>query len=131
MKLLTRIGDWLAFPYSMFLLLKDPSVSARAKVKAGAILLMLFFYLLDPMDVIPDIAPVLGWLDDLVAIPLAMAVTRKLIPEVSVAGLVQAARADTRRVTVWIAALLAAMTLISLAGIGLLVYFAVRNWPGR
>jgi uncharacterized membrane protein YkvA (DUF1232 family) len=76
MKILTRIGDWLAFPYSMFLLLKDPAVSARAKVKAGAILLMLFFYLLDPMDVIPDIAPVLGWLDDLVAIPLAMAVTR-------------------------------------------------------
>jgi uncharacterized membrane protein YkvA (DUF1232 family) len=131
MRVLTRIGDWLAFPYSMFLLLKDPAVSTKVKLKAGAILVVLFFYLLDPLDVIPDIAPVLGWLDDLVAIPLAMAVTRKLIPEVSVSGLLRAARADTRRFTLWIAALLAAMTLISLTGVGLLVYFAVRNWPGR
>ncbi len=131
MKILTKIVDWLAFPYSMWLLLKDPAVSTRVKLKAGAILLVLFIYLLDPMDVIPDIAPVLGWLDDLVAIPLAMAVTKKLVPEINVAALVQAARADTRRATVWIATVLAAMTLISLAGIGLLVYLTVRNWPGR
>ena len=38
-------------------------------------------YALSPIDLIPDFIPVLGYLDDLVLIPLGVAVALKMIPE--------------------------------------------------
>ena len=131
MKFLTRIADWLAFPYGVFLLLKDPSISWKVKLKAGAILAVLFVYLLDPLDLIPDIAPVIGWLDDLLALPLATAVTTKVIPEVDVSEVIRKARSDTGHVFIWVVGVGAAMVVIGLSSIVFLVYLAVRNWPVR
>ena len=37
-------------------------------------------YALSPIDLIPDFVPVLGYLDDLVVVPLGLLVTIKLIP---------------------------------------------------
>ena len=39
------------------------------------------FYVLSPIDLIPDIIPVLGLLDDLLIVPLLLKVTLKLIPK--------------------------------------------------
>lgn len=38
-------------------------------------------YLLSPIDLIPDFIPVLGYLDDLIILPLLIAVSIKLIPQ--------------------------------------------------
>lgn len=38
-------------------------------------------YALSPIDLIPDFIPILGYLDDLILIPLAMTLTIKLIPK--------------------------------------------------
>ena len=38
-------------------------------------------YALSPIDLIPDFVPVLGYLDDLVLIPLGIALAIKLVPE--------------------------------------------------
>lgn len=35
-------------------------------------------YVLSPVDLIPDVAPVVGWLDDLVVIPLGIAFAARL-----------------------------------------------------
>jgi uncharacterized membrane protein YkvA (DUF1232 family) len=129
MKFLTRIGDWLAFPYCAFLMLKEPRASWRVKLKAGAILAVVFLYLLVPLDLIPDIAPVIGWLDDLLVLPLATAVTRKVIPEFDVSSLIKKARSDTGRVVTWVVWMAAAMVVIGVSTIVLLVYLAIRNWP--
>ena len=37
-------------------------------------------YVLSPIDIIPDFIPLLGWLDDLVIIPLGLSLVRGLIP---------------------------------------------------
>lgn len=37
-------------------------------------------YVLSPIDIIPDFLPILGWLDDLVILPLGLALVRGLIP---------------------------------------------------
>ena len=38
-------------------------------------------YALSPIDLIPDFVPVLGYLDDLVLIPVGIALAIKLVPE--------------------------------------------------
>ena len=97
-------------------------------MKAGLILTLLFFYLLDPIDLIPDFAPVLGWLDDLVAVPIASLVAEKVIPEINITELRQKARADVKRIMFWALVIVAAMVIISLSTLGLLIYLAIRFW---
>lgn len=55
---------------------RDPKVPVLAKVVALAVA----GYALSPIDLIPDFIPVLGYLDDLLVIPLGIALTVKLIP---------------------------------------------------
>ncbi|MDA3963015.1 MAG: DUF1232 domain-containing protein [Planctomycetota bacterium] len=46
---------------------------------ARAVLLLTLLYALSPIDLIPDVIPVLGYLDDLILIPLGLALARRLI----------------------------------------------------
>jgi uncharacterized membrane protein YkvA (DUF1232 family) len=123
-----RVVDWFAFPYSLYLLIKRPHISRKVKLKAALILAILVFYLLDPLDIIPDIVPILGWLDDLVVVPVALVVTRKVVPEINIDDLRKKARSDSKRILFWALMIIAVMILICLSAIGLLVYFAIRYW---
>ena len=55
---------------------RDPRVPWYAKAMAGAVAA----YALSPIDLIPDFIPVLGYLDDLVIVPLGILLTVRLIP---------------------------------------------------
>ena len=55
---------------------RDSRVPIPAKVLAAAVAA----YALSPIDLIPDVVPVLGFLDDLVIVPLGMALVVRLIP---------------------------------------------------
>ena len=44
-------------------------------------------YALSPIDIIPDFIPVLGYLDDLILLPLGIAVVVRLIPDEVMADL--------------------------------------------
>ncbi|MCX5830854.1 MAG: YkvA family protein [Deltaproteobacteria bacterium] len=48
---------------------------------AKALALLVVGYALSPIDLIPDFIPVLGYLDDLVLIPLGILLVIRLIPE--------------------------------------------------
>ena len=72
---------------------RDPRVPWSAKAVAAAIAA----YALSPIDLIPDVVPVLGLLDDLLIVPLGIWLAVRLIPpplmaEFRVAALAQAAR---------------------------------------
>jgi len=43
-------------------------------------------YALSPLDLIPDFIPVLGYLDDLVLVPLGLALAIRLVPPQVMAG---------------------------------------------
>lgn len=60
----------------IFIALKHPKTPFWAKILAGAAI----FYALSPIDIIPDFIPFLGYLDDLILLPLLVAGTIKLIP---------------------------------------------------
>ena len=65
-------GETLA----LYLAARDPRVPWYAKVLAAAIVA----YALSPIDLIPDVIPILGYLDDLIIIPLGIAVVLRMIP---------------------------------------------------
>ena len=62
--------------YAIYLAFRDPRVPWYAKAVAACVV----GYALSPIDLIPDFIPVLGYLDDLVLIPLGIALTLRLIP---------------------------------------------------
>ena len=62
--------------YALYLAYKDPRVPWYAKL-FGALVVA---YALSPIDLIPDFIPVLGYLDDLILIPLGIALTVRMIP---------------------------------------------------
>jgi uncharacterized membrane protein YkvA (DUF1232 family) len=63
--------------YALYLAYKDPRVPWYAKA-FGALVLA---YALSPIDLIPDFIPVLGYLDDIVLIPLGITLAIKMIPK--------------------------------------------------
>jgi uncharacterized membrane protein YkvA (DUF1232 family) len=62
--------------YALFLACRDPRVPWYAKALAAAVVA----YALSPIDLIPDFIPVLGYLDDLLLVPLGLALALRLIP---------------------------------------------------
>lgn len=65
-------GDTVAVYFAC----RDPRVSWGAKVIAGCVVA----YAFSPIDLIPDFIPVLGYLDDLLLVPLGVALVVKMIP---------------------------------------------------
>lgn len=61
---------------ALWIAARDPRTPWYAKVAAGAVAA----YALSPIDLIPDFIPVLGYLDDLVIVPLGILLVVKLIP---------------------------------------------------
>ena len=62
--------------YALYLAYRDPRVSWYARVFAAAVV----GYAFSPIDLIPDVVPVLGYLDDLIVVPLGIALAIKMIP---------------------------------------------------
>ena len=62
--------------HALRLACRDSRVPWSAKVLAACVVA----YAVSPIDLIPDPIPVLGWLDDLVLVPLGILVVRRLIP---------------------------------------------------
>lgn len=46
-----------------------------------AFLLLILIYALSPIDLIPDFVPILGYLDDIILIPLGIVLAMKMIPK--------------------------------------------------
>ena len=62
--------------YALYLACRDPRTPWFAKLVGAAVVA----YALSPLDLIPDVIPVLGYLDDLILVPAGIALTLRLIP---------------------------------------------------
>jgi uncharacterized membrane protein YkvA (DUF1232 family) len=74
---------------ALFLAARDPRTPWYAKALAG----LVAAYALSPIDLIPDFIPVLGYLDDLVIVPLGIWFAVRLVP----ADLMREFRAEALR----------------------------------
>lgn len=63
--------------FALYLAARDPRTPWYAKLIVAGIVA----YALSPIDLIPDFVPVLGYLDDLILIPMGIALAIKLIPD--------------------------------------------------
>lgn len=61
---------------ALYLALRHEKTPPAAKIMAA----LTVAYALSPIDLIPDFIPILGYLDDLILLPLMAALTVKLIP---------------------------------------------------
>lgn len=100
--------------HAVYLASRDPRVPWYAKVLAIAVAA----YALSPIDLIPDFVPIVGYLDDLVLVPLGVWLVVSLIPDevmvecrakADAAGLRPVSRAGM--ITIIVVWILAAMTL--------------------
>lgn len=98
---------------------RDPRVPWYAKVLAVAVA----GYALSPIDLIPDFIPILGYLDDVILLPLGILLVVRLIPPEIMAEHRRAAEAAQKRPTSRAAAVvIACIWVASVALAGWLAY---------
>jgi len=92
-----------------------------APLPARLVALATVLYVLSPVDLVPDVVPVLGWLDDLVVIPLGIALAARLSTRMRWRVLLAEAQDTlerTRALALWTAAILLLVWLGLIAGLG-------------
>ncbi|WP_062208121.1 YkvA family protein [Aureimonas sp. AU12] len=61
---------------ALWIAARDPRTPRGAKIAAGAVAA----YALSPIDLIPDFIPIIGYLDDVILLPIAIALIVRMIP---------------------------------------------------
>lgn len=105
---------------ALFLAARDPRAPWYAKAMAG----LVAAYALSPIDLIPDFIPVIGYLDDLVIVPLGIWIVVRLVPQ----DLMQEFRAEAERMSARPASRAGALFIVALwiVAAGLLLWWF---WP--
>ena len=80
---------------ALWLAVRDPRTPWYAKAVAAAVVA----YALSPFDLIPDFIPILGYLDDLIVVPIGITLAVKLVPEHVIAECRERANAVSDRPT--------------------------------
>ena len=105
--------------HALWLAARDPRVPWYAKALALAVAA----YAFSPIDLIPDFIPVVGYLDDLIIVPLGIALVIRLIPPDIMAEHRQAATAsEGRPVSKTAAAVIVLVWIVSIAATGWWAY---------
>jgi uncharacterized membrane protein YkvA (DUF1232 family) len=113
-----RLATYVVALWKLF---KHPQTPRGAKLVAVAVLA----YVLSPIDLIPDFIPVLGQLDDLVIVPLGIALVTRLTPKPLWEAQLRAAELSTEKLPkLWWGVLLVGLVWVTL--LGLFVWWMVR-----
>lgn len=87
-----RAQNLRAEAFALYLAARDPRTPWYARLLVAGIVA----YALSPIDLIPDFIPVLGYLDDLILIPAAIALAVRLVPDSVLAECRARAREEAR-----------------------------------
>ena len=112
--------------YALSLALRDPHAPWGARIAALAFAL----YVINPIDIVPEPVPIIGILDDLLAIPLAYFVISKMLPSQLLESAHRAAAntdAGNRlwRVFLVVFGILCLVWLVAFVGLGITIWRAL------
>jgi uncharacterized membrane protein YkvA (DUF1232 family) len=120
---LARLRHWARVVkrdvHAVYLASRDPRVPWYAKLVA----LLVVAYALSPIDLIPDFIPILGYLDDLILVPLGVLLVIHLVPSGIMAEHRVTAEKNDRLPQNWVAATVIIM--LWMAGIAILGWVVV------
>jgi uncharacterized membrane protein YkvA (DUF1232 family) len=109
--------------YAVYLAARDPNTPWYVKVLAAVVAA----YAFSPIDLIPDFIPIIGYLDDLILVPLGIWLVVSLISEPAMAEYrARASEAMQRPHGSKIAAM--AIIAIWISGAALLCWFVLSRW---
>lgn len=75
-KLKERVRDLRGETFALYLVARHPGTPWYAKAFVAGVVA----YAFSPIDLIPDFIPVLGYLDDLILVPIGIAIAIRMIP---------------------------------------------------
>ena len=109
--------------YALYIAYRGPRTPRAARIVAACVV----GYAFSPIDLIPDPIPIIGYLDDLLLVPLGVALAVKLMPAEVWADAQEAARTALRdgKPTNKVAAAIIIAIWIGLAVGG---FFLMRHW---
>ena len=81
MTVLSRLREWARELRAQVLTLWFSRAHPDTPLAAKLVAMLVVAYALSPIDLIPDFIPVLGFLDELVVLPLGISLALALIPE--------------------------------------------------
>jgi uncharacterized membrane protein YkvA (DUF1232 family) len=112
--------------WTVYLAYRDPRTPWYARLFA----VFVVGYALSPIDLVPDFVPVLGYLDDLILVPLGLALALKMIPQTVLDECREKARLELgqSKLSSWQAGALVILTWLLL---GLVAVVLVVRWVGR
>lgn len=125
MRLLTYLNQRArrlkAETFALYLAARHPGTPWYAKLFVAAVVA----YAFSPIDLIPDFVPVLGYVDDLILIPLGIALAVRMIPAPVLAEC--RARAQQVKRVSWTAAVVVVAIWLGLAALGIVwLYEALK-----
>jgi uncharacterized membrane protein YkvA (DUF1232 family) len=103
---------------TFYFALKDPRTPWYAKLTAA----LSIIYLVSPADLLPDIIPLAGYIDDIVIVPFLLHISNKLLPQ-EVRSIAEQKAIKNRKKLLWIKIGVAILVI----GIMVLTYFLAKN----
>ena len=108
---------------ALYIAARDP----RTPIAAKLLVLAIVAYAVSPIDLIPDFIPVLGYLDELILLPIAISFAIRMIPEaVMVEAREKASNVSARgkRIALFGAAMIVVVWIVAVGLVGVLLYRA-------
>ncbi len=111
---------------ALYFAYRDPRMPWYARAWAGLVLA----YAFSPIDLIPDFIPVLGYLDDLLLVPLGIALALRMAPGAVMESARQEARAaqDRGRPVNWLAGAVIFLVWVGIAAWGVTILARILGW---
>jgi uncharacterized membrane protein YkvA (DUF1232 family) len=113
--------------FALYLASRDPRVPVVAKL----VVVLVVAYALSPIDLIPDFIPVVGYLDDMLLLPLGIALAIQLMPRDVWEECRRQARAQLRSELPRNRTAAIVIATVWLALLGLVAWLAFRSWGGK
>jgi uncharacterized membrane protein YkvA (DUF1232 family) len=124
---MSRLREWARTLKRQTLVVYFAARDPRTPWLARLLALGIAAYALSPIDLIPDFIPVLGYLDDLVIVPLGLMLVLRLVPaDVLASSQAKADGAVDKPTSPAMAAIIVAIWIIAIVALGLWARQALR-----